>query len=125
MGAAACGVPVASGAARLAESVTVYVANCNSDTVTRDQGRLPGGKTAYVANIDSETVTPISTATNRPGKPIKVGHGPDGIAIIPDGKAAYVANYYSGTGTPILIGYQHHRAADRGRPWAGTIAITP
>ena len=46
-------------------------------------------------------MTPISTATNRPGKPIKVGPGPVAIAITGDGKTAYVVSYYSGTVTPI------------------------
>ena len=50
---------------------------------------------------DSDTVTPITTATNTPGKPIKVGDGPGGITITPDGKTVYVANFESGTVTPI------------------------
>ncbi len=58
---------------------------------------------AYVANAGSGTVTPIRTATNTPLPPIKVGRGPDFIAITPDGKSAYVANgnYQRGTVTPI------------------------
>ena len=108
--------------------------------------RLAGGSarsvTAYVANSGSGTVTPITTATNTAGPPITVGatrtpsrsrrtarpptsstrlghgdpdrdrhqhrraadHGrqrPLGIAITPDGKTAYVANTGSGTVTPI------------------------
>jgi hyaluronoglucosaminidase len=43
----------------------------------------------------------ISTATNTPGKPIKVGAGPWAIAITPDGKTAYVVSYYPATATPI------------------------
>jgi hypothetical protein len=31
------------------------------------------GKTAYVTDVRSGTVTPISIATNTPGKPLKVG----------------------------------------------------
>jgi YVTN family beta-propeller protein len=46
-------------------------------------------------------VTPIATATNTPGKPIKVGVRPSAIAITPDGKTAYVANLLSDTVTPI------------------------
>ena len=44
---------------------------------------------------------PISTADNRPGKPISTGQMPTAIAIAPDGTTVYVANYYSGTVTPI------------------------
>ena len=46
-------------------------------------------------------MTPITTATNRPGTPIRVGRWPLGIAVTPDGKTAYVANNNSGTVTPI------------------------
>jgi DNA-binding beta-propeller fold protein YncE len=52
----------------------------------------PNGKMIYV--VDSAglaaTVTPISTATNTPGKPIKVGSNPYAIVITADGKTAYV-----------------------------------
>jgi DNA-binding beta-propeller fold protein YncE len=40
----------------------------------------------------SGAVTPISTATNTPGKPIRVGGSPYGAAITPDGKALYAAS---------------------------------
>ena len=39
--------------------------------------------TAYVANDGSNTVTPIRTATNTAGMPIRVGRSPYGIAITP------------------------------------------
>ena len=39
--------------------------------------------TAYVVNYGFGTVTPISTATNKPGKAIKVGDEPFAIAITP------------------------------------------
>jgi DNA-binding beta-propeller fold protein YncE len=35
-------------------------------------------------------VTPISTATNTPGRPIRVGRFAERLAITPDGKALYV-----------------------------------
>jgi YVTN family beta-propeller protein len=47
------------------------------DRLRRQLGRVHGG---------------VNTATNKAGKPIKVGPGPDAIAITPDGKTAYVAN---------------------------------
>ena len=37
-------------------------------------------------------MTPIATATNKPGRPIKVGDGPLAIAMAPDGKTVYTAN---------------------------------
>ncbi|MGC8628577.1 MAG: YncE family protein, partial [Acidimicrobiales bacterium] len=45
----------------------------------------------------------IDVATNKALRPIKVGAGPDAIAITPNGKTAYVANYSSGTLTPIDV----------------------
>ena len=50
----------------------------------------PNGKTIYVLNLRSDTVTPISTATNTAGPPIKVAPYPFAITITPDGKIAYV-----------------------------------
>ena len=66
----------------------------------------PNGKTVYVSSGASivngmvcgsggpqtaaSTVTPISTATNKPGKPINAGKSPGPIAITPDGRTAYV-----------------------------------
>ena len=46
-------------------------------------------------------MTPITTATNTPGSPIRVGTGPLSIAITPDGKTAYVISKTSHTITPI------------------------
>ncbi|MGO9162478.1 MAG: YncE family protein [Streptosporangiaceae bacterium] len=46
-------------------------------------------------------MTPIATATNTPGKPIKVGRFPLEIAITPDGRTVYVLNHFSDTVTPI------------------------
>ena len=46
-------------------------------------------------------MTPINTATNTAGPPIRVGDQPQQIAITPDGKTAYVVNNYSQTVTPI------------------------
>ncbi len=41
--------------------------------------------TAYVVNGGSGTVTPIATASNTAGPPITTGPGPDAVAITPDG----------------------------------------
>ena len=48
-------------------------------------------------------MTPIATATNTPGRPIKVGNWAFAIAITPDGKTAYVTSMFSDTVTPIRI----------------------
>ena len=45
------------------------------------QGLRP--PTAYIANSNSNTLTPISTATNKAGKPIWVGENPFEIAMMP------------------------------------------
>jgi YVTN family beta-propeller protein len=64
----------------------------------------PNGATAYVANYGSGTITPITTATGKPGKPIKVGSHPDAIVVAPNGKTIYVLNGGSGTMTTINAG---------------------
>jgi hyaluronoglucosaminidase len=46
-------------------------------------------------------VTPIRTADNTPGKPIKVGASRDAIAVTPDGRTVYVASQDTSTVTPI------------------------
>jgi DNA-binding beta-propeller fold protein YncE len=64
----------------------------------------PDSSTAYVASEpqtkpappgctgQTGEVTPISTATNAPGSPIRVGCDPYFLAITPDGKTVWVAN---------------------------------
>jgi len=52
----------------------------------------PNGKTVYVASQSAGTVTPIFTATNTAGKPIKVGKDPFDLAITPNGKVVEVVN---------------------------------
>ena len=79
---------------------------------------------AYVVSLDANTVTPINTATNKAGKPIKVGINPNAIAITPNGKTAYVTNSGSSTVTPISTA-----TSKAGTPikvaGAGYVAITP
>src|SRR6516165_790053 len=63
----------------------------------------PLPKAVYVVDADPGgpgMVTPISLATNKPGKPIPVGRQPLYIAVTPDGKTAYVTNDTAGTMTP-------------------------
>jgi DNA-binding beta-propeller fold protein YncE len=94
-------------------------------TVTSTPGRLikidgsayaiavtPDGQTAYVSSEpptkqkppgcagQTGEVTPISTATNMPGPPIRVGCYPYFLAITPDGATAWVASG-NNTVTPI------------------------
>jgi YVTN family beta-propeller protein len=82
-------------------------------TVTTPQGtsatNAPGDQfsylsvspTAYVANFNDNTVTPIDTANNTPGTPIRVGVNPIAIVITPGAASAYVANEGDNTVTPI------------------------
>jgi|HubBroStandDraft_1064217.scaffolds.fasta_scaffold14647_3 DNA-binding beta-propeller fold protein YncE len=84
----------------------------------------PNGKTLYASNYYSGTVTPISTGTNKAGKPITVCETagfmcqPWTIAITPNGATAYVAN--AGEGSTIA-------AINVAKGTAGeiTIAATP
>jgi YVTN family beta-propeller protein len=73
----------------------------------------PDGRTVYVTNFDASTVTPIRTVGNRALKPIKVGGGPNQIAITPDGSMAYVTT--DDGVTPIRLATGTHCAASRSK----------
>jgi len=75
------------------------------DTAGPSAGGSPLVPTAYVSGGRSGqgTVTPITVATNRPGRPIKVGGAPTFIAVTPDGRTLYVADLDLGTVTPITV----------------------
>jgi len=83
----------------------------------------PDGRTVY-APTGSDTVVPVSTATNVPGKAIKVGNGPRAIAITPNGRTAYVANYGSASVTPINTATNTPSPAIRVGNMPDAIAIT-
>jgi YVTN family beta-propeller protein len=80
---------------------------------------------AWVANYASASVTPVDLTSRKAGKAIKVGTGPQAVAVTPNGRTAYVANGGSGTVTPIST------ATDRAGPAipVGTdpaaLAVTP
>lgn len=65
----------------------------------------PDSKTVYVIcnkpPEDSGTVLPISTATNRPGQPIKISNGATDLAITPNSRTVYVLDYDTGMVTPV------------------------
>jgi DNA-binding beta-propeller fold protein YncE len=48
----------------------------------------PDGRTVYAVSPLSGTVTPISTATNRPGKPLPV-HAANQVVLTPNGRIAF------------------------------------
>jgi DNA-binding beta-propeller fold protein YncE len=75
----------------------------STTTTTPAPAAAPGPWTAYVTNFDSGTVTPVDLATGTTGKPIKVGSGPDAIAITPDGRTAYVTDMGSGCGATTAV----------------------
>ncbi len=59
------------------------------------------GATAYVADSNSSYVTPIDTATDTAGTPIRVGKWPSAVQITPDGYIVYALNTGSSTVTAI------------------------
>jgi YVTN family beta-propeller protein len=85
----------------------------------------PGPPTAFVVSSAAGTVTPITLASRRAGRPIRVGHNPQAIALSPDGGMAYVVNSGSDSVTPIQTAT---RRAERGIPVGDDprgIAVTP
>jgi hypothetical protein len=63
---------------------------------------------AYVVNSGDGTVTPVNTATNRPGRVIRILTAGDdrlslfAIEITPDGRTAYALSD-CGTGAPAVV----------------------
>jgi hyaluronoglucosaminidase len=85
----------------------------------------PDSKTVYAASPTSNKVTPISTATNRAGKPITVGMEPYAMAITPNGKTLVVVNQ---DGTVSLIRTATNRVTatiSTGAPWTVWLTIRP
>lgn len=80
---------------------------------------------AYIPHFAENVVTPVNLVTRRAGTPVKVGAGPDAIAVSPDGKTAYVACAGAGTVVPIntATGRPGHPIPVGRRPTS--IAITP
>jgi len=88
------------------------------------QPRIAYVITSGVLDHGAGTVTPVNTATDQAGRPIRVGRGPAGIAITPNGRTAYVTNSDSGTVTPInTVTNQAGRPLKVG-PNPGAIVIT-
>jgi DNA-binding beta-propeller fold protein YncE len=85
----------------------------------------PDGKTLYAGCTDG-TLTPISTATNTPGKPIHISGGmsADTIAFTPDSKTAYIGGH--GTVTPVSTATNTAGKPIRtGLPVVEVMAMTP
>jgi YVTN family beta-propeller protein len=91
-------IPVSTSTYRVGAHIKVAASVPASMLIT------PNGKTLYVGDWDSGTVTPICTATNTAGRPIKTGANPFAVtmAVTPNGKTVYVVNEEPyGTVTPI------------------------
>ena len=86
-------------AAALAVWALTLVAASVPRAAATTTGTVTGSaSTLYVDNQISGTVTPISTATNTPGKAIKAGTAPANMEITPNGKLVYVVDR-AGNGT--------------------------
>jgi YVTN family beta-propeller protein len=99
--------PVSTATGRPGKAITIG-AKLGPEATTAAIALTPNGKTLYVGTnsnmlAEDDAVTPVSTATNRPGKAIRVGAGIDTIAITPNGKTAYAASLDAGTVTPIRV----------------------
>jgi DNA-binding beta-propeller fold protein YncE len=87
----------------------------------------PDGKTIWVAD-GNDNVTPISAATNRAGKPVRIVHGEyegtEQVLATPDGKTVYVLDSY-GNVTPISTATHKPGKPIKLGDNAGEMAITP
>jgi DNA-binding beta-propeller fold protein YncE len=96
----------------------------------------PDGSTAYVASQLSQkpavtctgqtgVVTPISTATNRPRRPVRVACGPYTIVVTPDGKTVWVGSSNWVTPISTATGKAGTPITFRGNLVAMVIGLTP
>jgi YVTN family beta-propeller protein len=85
----------------------------------------PGRPTAFVVSSAAGTVTPITLPSRRAGRPIKVGHTPQAIALSPDGGMAYVVNSGSDSVTPIQTSTRRREVAIPVGHDPRAIAVTP
>src|SRR5580704_10740984 len=90
-------------AALIALALAPVVAAVPGAAATATRTAAGSAPTLYVDNQISGTVTPISIATNTPGKAIKAGSAPTNMEITPNGKTVYVIDSGGpfGTVTPI------------------------
>jgi DNA-binding beta-propeller fold protein YncE len=79
----------------------------------------------YALSYHAGTVTPVATATNTAGKPVRTGQRPIAIVITPDGKQAYVAclGNLAGPGTVTPIATATSTAGKPIRVGAGPTAL--
>ena len=70
-------------------------------------------------------VVPISTATNQPGKPIKINGFPQRMAITPNGKTLYVTTDKFNLVFPINTASGHVGKAIKAGPVPFTVAVSP
>jgi YVTN family beta-propeller protein len=80
---------------------------------------------AYTVNFLANTVTPIDLATNRALPAIKVGRGPNAIAVTPDGSQAFVTNSAGNTVTPIDTGTNVAWQKIKVGRYPTAVAVTP
>jgi DNA-binding beta-propeller fold protein YncE len=96
----------------------------------------PDGNTAYVASEPSQepavtctgqtgVVTPISTATNRPGRPVRVACDPYAVVVTPDGKTVWVGSRDWVTPISTATGKAGTPIRFRGSLVAMVVGVTP
>ncbi len=85
----------------------------------------PNGKTMFVA-AGALRVYPVPTATDKPGKPIKLANNAFAIAITPNGKTLYTAGNYTGSKvTPVNVATGRAERFIRVGDFPDAIAVTP
>jgi YVTN family beta-propeller protein len=115
-------IPVSTSTYRVGAQIKVAASVPGAMLIT------PNGKTLYVGDWISGTVTPICTATDTAGRPIKTGANPFFVtmAITPNGKTVYVVNEEPyGTVTPITTAANRAGKNIKVGQTPGAIVITP
>jgi YVTN family beta-propeller protein len=110
-------------AASAATVLTVVLAAASA-AGTRPVSTTAPPVTVWVSNMDSDTVTPIHTASDKAGAPVRLPDMPFGMAITPDGRTVYVVDG-DNLVIPINTATGRHGKAIRVQGGADVAVVTP
>lgn len=100
-------------------------ANAATNATHLQRSAQSAPRIAYVVNFLDNTVTPINTRTNTAQPPIKVGKGPNDVAITPNGAKLFVTDSAGNAVTPIRTATNTAGPRIKVGKYPTSVAITP